>query len=65
MRFPLSFLQRFCSFSEDCSAYFIALPTGLKFLIDMGKNLEIETLISVSRRFQSCLRTYRGNGRRF
>jgi sec-independent protein translocase protein TatC len=29
-------------------AYYIALPTGLKFLIDMGKGLEIETLISVS-----------------
>ena len=29
-------------------AYDIALPTGLKFLIDMGKGLGIETLISVS-----------------
>ena len=29
-------------------AYEIALPTGLKFLIDMGKGLGIETLISVS-----------------
>jgi len=32
-------------------AYYIALPTGLKFLIDMGKGLEIETLISVSLAF--------------
>jgi sec-independent protein translocase protein TatC len=32
-------------------AYYIALPTGLKFLIDMGKGLEIETLISVSSAF--------------
>jgi len=32
-------------------AYYIALPTGLKFLIDMGKGLEIETLISVSAAF--------------
>ncbi len=32
-------------------AYSIALPTGLKFLIDMGKGLEIETLISVSLAF--------------
>ncbi len=32
-------------------AYNIALPTGLKFLIDMGKGLGIETLISVSLAF--------------
>lgn len=29
-------------------AYFIALPTGLRFLIDYGKNLKIEPLISLS-----------------
>ena len=29
-------------------AYYIALPTGLKFLIDIGKGLEMETLITVS-----------------
>jgi sec-independent protein translocase protein TatC len=29
-------------------AYYIALPTGLTFLINMGKDLDIETLVSVS-----------------
>jgi sec-independent protein translocase protein TatC len=29
-------------------AYYLALPTGLKFLIDMGKNLNIDVLVSVS-----------------
>jgi sec-independent protein translocase protein TatC len=29
-------------------AYYIALPTGLKFLIDIGKGLEMESFITVS-----------------
>lgn len=32
-------------------AYHIALPTGLKFLIDMGKDLGMKTLISVTSAF--------------
>ena len=31
--------------------YFVALPFGLKFLIDIGKHLEMETLINVSSAF--------------
>src|SRR5688572_5056789 len=31
--------------------YFIALPVGLRFLIDIGKRLEMETLINVSSAF--------------
>lgn len=32
-------------------AYYIALPTGLKFLVDIGKNLKMESLISVSKAY--------------
>jgi len=32
-------------------AYYIALPTGLRFLVDIGKNLKMQSFISVSKAY--------------